>query len=374
MAEMTNFAQFLQSLATTTTPSAQSALIAESAFAKFSPSVALVARRCSILRWFDPTIVAALLPESTASATAPTAEEASEQLAQLPFVEHLPWGLTYHEQTRAGLLERYATEQPDLLKQAALLAAPAYQQHPNQALAGQEALYCWLVAGEADKARQQLDRLIDEVLGHEDWNGLLALFTTSDQTTTLPFVVPLQRTAFHHFAQGVAFQQVGNQEAALVAYQQAIAIDDKYAHPWNGLGDMYRDQKRYDDAIAACQQAITIDDKYASPWNNLGNVYADQRRYDEAIAAYQQAIAIDDKYAYPWNGLGAVHAEQKRYDDAIAAFQQAIIIDGKFASPWHNLGAVYADQKRYDDAVAACQQAIAIDDKYASSWNNLAGR
>ncbi|MFZ4661562.1 MAG: tetratricopeptide repeat protein, partial [Caldilineaceae bacterium] len=335
MAEMTNFAQLLEKLAAADSPSAQAALVAESAFAQLDPTVALVARCCIILRWFDPLIVAAFLPATNASENAFTADTVINQLAQLPFVERLPWGWTYHEQTRTGLLDRYATEQPDLLKQAALLAASAYQQHPNQALAGQEALFCWLVAGDSDKAQQQLDRLIDEAWGRNDWNGLLALFITSAQAAKLSFVQSLQYTAFHHYAQAVALRQLGNYAEAVAAYQQAIALDEKYASPWNGLGNAYRDQKRYDEAVAAFQQAIALDAQFAIAWSNLGLAYSDQKRYDEAVAAYQQAIALDAQFAHPWSNLGLAYRGQKRYDEAVAAYQQAIALDEKYASPWN---------------------------------------
>ena len=372
MAEATRFEQFLQKLATVTTPNEQAALVAESAFAQLDPAIALVAQRCIVLRWFDPLIVTDLLSAADATETSSAADDVTNQLAQLPFVERLPWGLTYHEQTRIGLLERYATEQPDLLRQAALLAAPAYQQHTNQALAGQEALYCWLVAGEAAKAQQLLDDLIRDAGRRADWDRLLALFATCDQAANLPFVAPLQPTAFHHFAQGVAFQQVGNQDDAVAAYQQAIALDDKYAYPWNNLGLVYYNQKRYDEAIDAYQQAIALDDKFATPWNNLGLVYYNQKRYEEAIDAYQQAIARDEKFATPWNGLGNVYRNQKRYDDAIVAYQQAIARDEKDASPRANLVIPFRLLERWSEAEASIRHALALEPTDSSLWCGLA--
>ena len=293
MADSTLLKTLLQRLSTTKEPTEKAAIIADLTFEQQPPRIAQIARCCIILRWFDASIVAAFLPTASTPESALTADTVINELAQLPFVERLPWGWTYHEQTRTGLIERYATEQPDLLKQAALLAAPAYQQHSNQALARQEALFCWLVAGDLEKAQQQLDRLVDEAWGRNDWNGLLALFTTSDQAARLGFVQVLQYTAFHHYAQAVASRQLGSYEGAVAAYQQAIALDVKYARPWNGLGNVYASQKRYDEAVNAYQQAIARDAQFAYPWNGLGNVYRNQKQYDDAVDAFQQAITLD---------------------------------------------------------------------------------
>ena len=163
----------------------------------------------------------------------------------------------------------------------------------------------------------------------------------------------------------------GASAAAIAAYQQAIAVDEKYASPWNGLGNVYRDQGQPEEAIAAFQQAIALDEKYAYPWNGLGKVYRDQGRHEEAIAAYQQAIALDEKYAYPWNGLGIVYRNQGRHEEAIAAFQQAVALDEKHATPWNSLGLVYRDQGRPEEAIAAFQRAIALDENSTSPWNSL---
>ncbi|MEZ4662047.1 MAG: hypothetical protein R2911_31235 [Caldilineaceae bacterium] len=75
-------------------------------------------------------------------------------MTALPFIEQLPYGWGYHDQTRAGLLE---TLSPSLLQEAARLAAPAYLEHPLGLPAQLEALYCLTVAGEHSEAAQLLE-------------------------------------------------------------------------------------------------------------------------------------------------------------------------------------------------------------------------
>jgi tetratricopeptide (TPR) repeat protein len=85
--------------------------------------------------------------------------------------------------------------------------------------------------------------------------------------------------------------------------------------------------------MAAYQKAIELDPKFAHPWNGLGNVYSDLSRPEEAMAAYQKAIELDPKFAYPWNGLGILHTLFHCYDEALVAFQKAVELapkDGNF--------------------------------------------
>jgi hypothetical protein len=89
MADNTLLEGLLQKLAATNDPTEKAAIIAEATFDQQPPPVALVARRSIILRWFDATILAALLPALEKGETTLTAEEVERQLAQLPFVERL---------------------------------------------------------------------------------------------------------------------------------------------------------------------------------------------------------------------------------------------------------------------------------------------
>ncbi len=178
------------------------------------------------------------------------------------------------------------------------------------------------------------------------------------------------------FRRGWLMQEyLGRYDEAEAAYRQAIALDNKYARPWNNLGNLLRDHLgRYEEAKAAYQQAIVLDDKYALAWNNLGTMLQDHPGcYDEAEAAYRQAIALDNKVAVPWFNLGnLLQLHLGRYKEAEAAYRQAIALDDKYNSPWVNLGTLLqAHLGRHEEAEAAYRQAIALDNKVAVPWFNL---
>ena len=162
----------------------------------------------------------------------------------------------------------------------------------------------------------------------------------------------------------------GDHEKAVAAYHQAIDLDPKLAPPHHGLGNAYRNLKRYDEAIAAYQQAIKVDPQYAYAYTSLGNAYRDLKRYDEAIAAYQQAITLDPNHAYRHNMLGLVYRLQARYDDAIEAYRQAIALDPSDGNAYVALASIYrhlGDSKRSAEYAAQAEARIPADD-----WYNLA--
>ena len=101
---------------------------------------------------------------------------------------------------------------------------------------------------------------------------------------------PENPAAWYHL--GAAYYLAGQNDKAIQAYRQAIALDPKDAYPWNGLGIVYAALGRYDDAIQACRQAIALAPKFALPWNNLGNVYALRGEWEQALGAFRRAVEL----------------------------------------------------------------------------------
>ena len=133
-------------------------------------------------------------------------------------------------------------------------------------------------------------------------------------------------SAWEKFADAGIFYQRGDVEAALPLLGEAIALDPKFAYPWNAKGTVLWDQKRYEEALAAYEKAIALDPEFAYPWIGKGVVLADQKRYPEALAAYEKAIALYPESAYPHYNLGLLHWKQERPDDAVKAFRRAIAL------------------------------------------------
>jgi Flp pilus assembly protein TadD len=58
--------------------------------------------------------------------------------------------------------------------------------------------------------------------------------------------------------------------------KKAIEVDPKNEHPYNGLGNAYRDLKDFVNAEKAYLDSIKVNPKYAFPYNGIAIVYANQ--------------------------------------------------------------------------------------------------
>lgn len=87
--------------------------------------------------------------------------------------------------------------------------------------------------------------------------------------------------------------EASDPEAAMAAYQRAIAGCPSLADAHNNLGRLLHDRGAVSAAESSYRLAICADSAVALYWFNLGVAVEDQGRCAEAVAAYERAIAVD---------------------------------------------------------------------------------
>ena len=217
---------------------------------------------------------------------------------------------------------------------------------------------------------------------------------------------------------GAVLVVTGDLDAALVAYQQAVALapdslDADLANNEVMLGDALRRRGRRDEAVACYKNSIELYPLLPQadrPYRKLLEVLKEQGKLDEVVAfdkkliesvafdkkliqlnaAYQrgwphgkllevlkeqgkldEVVAFDKKLIEldPTNYmrrhlLGETLKEQGKLDEAIAEYQEAIRVQPDNLLAHVDLGAALAEQGRYQDAEAAYREAIRLQPQY----------
>lgn len=123
---------------------------------------------------------------------------------------------------------------------------------------------------------------------------------------------------------GEAFASLEKVDEAVFDFKQAIQLDvSKSFVPWNNLGKLYFQQKNYDAAIEAYNQALAIKSEYLPALIGLGNVQKSSRQYTQALNSYEQALEINRRYHEAWYGKGSVAELQGEYQSAQEYYQKA---------------------------------------------------
>ena len=154
-------------------------------------------------------------------------------------------------------------------------------------------------------------------------------------------IEPLEKLAKKHpedtrysvlLAQAKAY--TGDQEGAAQTYRTILASQPGDIQALQGLVNLFLEQKRPEAAIGLLQDTLksaanvnqtapgTIDEM--SVQLILGQVYAEDKRYDEALAIYDEAIKNNDQDFRPVYAKALVLKEQGNTEEAEPLFAKAV--------------------------------------------------
>jgi eukaryotic-like serine/threonine-protein kinase len=155
----------------------------------------------------------------------------------------------------------------------------------------------------------------------------------------------------------------GNVERAIDEFQQAVALDGRYALAHAALGEAYwrqytttRDPTWVARASEAGTLALRLAPDLAPVRYSLALTLAGSGRSDEAIEELQRALVLRPNYDEARKQLGWVLAQQGRVDEAVAEFRKAIALRPNYWGNWGEMGVALYQAARYQDAADAFLQ------------------
>jgi tetratricopeptide (TPR) repeat protein len=141
------------------------------------------------------------------------------------------------------------------------------------------------------------------------------------------YLNPQQSVSTHHHL-GNAFLSRGHFDAAILAYERALALNPKSIESLSNLGVIYAELRQWDQAVAYQQKALVINSHYGEAYINLGLALSQQGHFAEAEAAYQQAlIHSPPQRSVIHSNQGLNQQAQGQWQRALDYVEQALKID-----------------------------------------------
>jgi adenylate cyclase len=255
----------------------------------------------------------------------------------------------------------------------------------------------YILWGSVQKANDKIRvnaQLIDAASGHNIWaeryyRDLKNLFTVQDNivqeiVTTLAVKIDNQERervmhkdtenleAYDYVLRGWEYYLRSTRSENTKAqhmFEKAIALDQRYATAYVGLGQTYMAEFAYgwtefsiqalQRAHELAQQALSIDETIASAHALLGDVFRYRMQYDLAIREYKRAIELNPNDANSHAELGAIMNYSGKTDLAIKELETSFSFNPHMRpSNYMQLGLAYYLKGRYDYAIYTLEQGL----------------
>ncbi len=250
-------------------------------------------------------------------------------------------------------------------------------------------------------------QLIDATTGHHLWaerydRPLTDIFAVQDEivrriVTTLKLQLSLSEQgvrvrkstadldAYDLYLRGTAllwrFTKDANAQARQL-YEQAIALDPRYASAYASLGLSYafdwifqwsRDRQTLARAAEMAQAAITLNAALPHAHTTLGYACLWQDRHEQAVAEARRAIALEPNNAHAHVALGHFLTHAGRPEETVALVKRAMRLNPRYPVAYLlTLGNGYFFTGRYEEALAAYRAYAARNPDFAAAHVGLA--
>lgn len=213
--------------------------------------------------------------------------------------------------------------------------------------------------------------------------------------------------AVEWYTKGQDALKVGNYQAAITYFNNALMQDSKLAPAYAGRAAALNMQGKYAEAIDSADDALALKSMDPVALNARAYGFFRLGQYENAITAYDNLFIVEQNrkdaycnqaYAYlllndtsapaltaadrctmlnsddfmAWNNKGSVLMLAKKYDAALTAFDRATVITIKNATVWNNKGKALVAVGKPNDALECFNKALGIDPGFAEAKANKA--
>jgi serine/threonine protein kinase len=172
--------------------------------------------------------------------------------------------------------------------------------------------------------------------------------------------------------EGDALLKQQHYSQALHAYEEALRMDPRNFHAWNGKGTALYSQGNYRKAYEAYQRATEIQPENPVVWVSAGLALNRLQRYSQALVHFERALAIDSQYVPAWNGKADAQLDMNMPDEAIDSYSQALAYEPNSFQAWNGLGNAQSFVRDFSGAVDSYSRALLINPRSAVAWCNKA--
>jgi tetratricopeptide (TPR) repeat protein len=171
---------------------------------------------------------------------------------------------------------------------------------------------------------------------------------------------------------GVAYQDAGNTDRALLDFNRCIELAPGYPAFFENRGLIYVDKQLFDIAFKDFDTALELDPKNARGYVNRAWAARLMGDFEQSVRDYSQALRLKADYGQALVGRGYAWLGWGRVDSAVRDFEAASKLTGFGAGGFAGLGDIKLQQGKVDEALALYVKAHEADSRSVAALRGMA--
>lgn len=171
---------------------------------------------------------------------------------------------------------------------------------------------------------------------------------------------------------GNLLHKTGRSTEALDALRKAIQMHPGYGEAWYNLGKIQLDLENFKEATKALEKAIkNWSHSDPKPQTLMGDIYKQEEKYDQALVCFKEALQINPKYFNALHNYGLTLKQMQRPKEAIEIFLEARDVNPDVPELYYNMGNAYYELDDMDNAFANYHKALELKPDFLEAHTTL---
>ena len=166
-------------------------------------------------------------------------------------------------------------------------------------------------------------------------------------------------------------RDLGDRDGAVSYFSLAAETDPEAPNPWTALGDLAREDKRWEDALRCYREALARDTEAADVQVQLGYVLLKTGRPAESEQCFLAALESDPGEYSAYLGLSECYRQLLRHDDQLRMVKEAMALAPEDPDVWNAQGVALEVTQKMVEATAAYEKALSFSPLHRKAANNL---
>jgi len=169
---------------------------------------------------------------------------------------------------------------------------------------------------------------------------------------------------FYWFQKGFSFNAMKQYDSASTALNKSLEFKKNYTNTWLELGFACSRLKKNEESISYYKKAIELLPESHIPYNGIGEVYRDNyKNMDEAINWYRKALEINSNERKANYGMGYCLNSKSNYTEALPYLRKAVAAEPTYMAAYVELGYALFKTGSLPEAVTNLRKAIELNPK-----------